>query len=152
MVAELDRHWQPFHQIEQRVSNLKRINLEIEEIKRNKETATTKHDLRETSHREKINRLITKKGQYKYNIATCKKCILSKNFTDKLMVVRDLTENPTPDNYASCPDCLDFFMRKTIRRRKLDCPAVTKSSHKDGKQTKTSKLPSLRWWWNQSES
>ena len=52
-------------------------------------------------------------------------------FTDILMIVRDPTEteNPTADNYAPCSDCLAFFMRKTMYRHKLDCQAVTKSSH-----------------------
>ena len=127
---------QSFHQRELRVSNLRRINLEIEELEGSKEIATTERDLRKL-HKEKDQtyRLITYEGQYKYNIAVFKKCIETNRFTDKLIVVRDPTEteNPTADNYAPCPDCLGFFMRKTMYRHKLDCPAVTKSSHKEGK-------------------
>ena len=63
-----------------------------------------------------------------------KKCIETNRFTDKLIVVSDPTETENPaDNYAPCPDCLGFFMGKTMYRHKLDCPAVTKSSHKEGK-------------------
>ena len=40
------------------------------------------------------------------------------------------------DNYAPCPDCLGYFMRTTMYRHKLDCPAVTKSSHKEKKTSK----------------
>ena len=134
MVAKL--HLQSFHQRELRVSNLRRINLEIEELEGSKEIATSERDLRKL-HKEKDQtyRLISYEGQYKYNIAVFKKCIETNRFTDKLIVVRDPTEmeNPTADNYAPCPDCLGFFMRKTMYRHKLDCPAVTKSSHKEGK-------------------
>ena len=136
MVAKLHRHLQSFHQRELRVSNLRRINQEIEELEGSKEIATTERDLRKL-HKEKDQtyRLITYEGQYKYKIAVFKKCIERNRFTDKLIVVRDPTEteNPTADNYAPCPDCLGFFMRKTMYRHKLDCPAVTKSSHKEGK-------------------
>ena len=136
MAAKLHPHLQSFHQRELRVSNLRRINLEIEELEGSKEIATTERDLRKL-HKEKDQtyRLITYEGQYKYNIAVFKKCIETNRFTDKLIVVRDPTEteNPTADNYAPCPDCLGFFMRKTMYRHKLDCPAVTKSSHKEGK-------------------
>ena len=136
MVAKLHRHLQSFHQRELRVSNLRRINLEIEELEGSKEIATTERDLRKLhKEKEQTYRLITYEGQYKYNIAVFKKCIDTNRFTDKLIVVRDPTEteNPTADNYAPCPDCLGFFMRKTMYRHKLDCPAVTKSSHKEGK-------------------
>ena len=136
MVAKLHRHLQSFHQRELRVSNLRQINLEIEDLEGSRESATTERDLKKL-HREKDQtyRLITYEGQYKYNIAVFKKCMETNRFTDKLMVVRDPTEteNPTADNYAPCPDCLGFFMRKTMYRHKLDCPAVTKSSHKEGK-------------------
>ena len=136
---KLHRHLQSFHQRELRVSNLRRINLEIEELEGSRETATTERDLKKL-HREKDQtyRLITYEGQYKYNIAVFKKCIETNRSTDKLLVVRDPTEteNPTADNYAPCPDCLGFFMRKTMYRHKLDCPAVTKSSYKEGKKQK----------------
>ena len=46
MVAKLHRHLQSFHQRELRVSNLRRINLEIEELEGSKEIATTEGDLR----------------------------------------------------------------------------------------------------------
>ena len=112
--AKLHCHLQSFHQRELRVSNLRRINLEIEELEGSKEIATT--DLRKL-HKEKDQtyRLITYEGQYKYNIAVFKKCKETNRFTDKLIVVRDPTEteNPTADNYAPCPDCFGFFMRKT---------------------------------------
>ena len=136
MVAKLHRHLQSFHQRELRVTNFRRINLEIEELEGSKEIATTERDLRKL-HKEKDQtyRLITYEGQYKYNIAVFKKCIETNRFTDKLIVVRDPTEteNPTAGNYAPCPDCLGVFMRKTMYRHKLDCPAVTKFSHKEGK-------------------
>ena len=41
MVAKLHRHLQSFHQRELRVSNLRRINLEIEELEGSKEIATS---------------------------------------------------------------------------------------------------------------
>ena len=101
MVAKLHRHLQSFHQGELRVSNLRRTNLEIEELEGSKEIATTERDLRKL-HKEKDQtyRLITYQGQYKYNIAVFKKCIETNRFTDKLIVVRDPTEteNPTADN------------------------------------------------------
>ena len=137
---------QSSHQRELRVSNFRRINLELEELEGSKETATTERELKKV-HRKKDQtcRLITYESQYKYIIAVFKKCIETNRFTDKLMVVREPTEtkNPTTDKYDPCPDLLGFFLRKTMYRHKLDCPAVTKSSHKEGK-TKTSKLPSLR--------
>ena len=46
MVAKLHRHLQSFHQRELRVSNLRRLNLEIEELEGSKEIATTERDLR----------------------------------------------------------------------------------------------------------
>ena len=123
-----------FHQSELRVSNLRRINLEIREFEGSEETATIERDLKKL-HREKDQtfRLITCEGQYKYNITVFKNCIETNRFTDKLMVVRNPTEteNPTADTYAACPDCLRFFMRKNMYRQKLDYPAVTKSSHKE---------------------
>ena len=136
MVAKLHRHLQSFHQRELRVSNLRRINLEIEELEGSKVIVTTERDLRKLrKEKDQTYRLITYEGQYKYNIAVLKKCIETNRFTDKLIVVRDPTEteNPTADNYAPCPDCLRFFMRKTMYRHKLDCPGVTKSSQKEGK-------------------
>ena len=136
MVAKLHRHLQSFHQRELRVSNLRRINLEIEELEGSKEIATTERDLRKLHQKkDQTYRLITYEGQYKYNFAVSKTCIERNRFTDKLIVVRDPTEteNPTADKYAPFPDCLGFFMRKTMYRHKLDCPAVTKSSHKEGK-------------------
>ena len=139
LVAKLHRHLQSFHQREHCISNLRRINLEIEELEVSKEVATTERDSR-IFHKKKDQtyRLITNEGQYKYNIAVSKKCIETNRFTDKLIVVRNPTEteNPTADNYAPCPDCLCFFMRKTMYRHKLDCPAVTKSSHKEGTNKK----------------
>ena len=105
MVAKLHRHLQSFYS----VSNLRRINLEIEELEGSNEIATTERDLRKL-HKEKDQtyRLITYEGQYKYNIAVFKKCIETNRFTDKLIVVRDPTEteNPIADNYDPCPDCL----------------------------------------------
>ena len=73
MVAKLHRHLQSFHQKELRVSNLRRINLEIEELERSRETATTESDLKKL-HKEKDQtyRLILYEGQYKYNIAVFK--------------------------------------------------------------------------------
>ena len=70
MVAKLHRHLQSFHQRELRVSNLRRINLEIEELEGSKEIVTIERDLRKL-HKEKDQtyRLITYEGQYKYNIA-----------------------------------------------------------------------------------
>ena len=69
MVAKLHRHLQSFHQRELRVSNLRQMNLEIEELEGSKEIATTERDLRKL-HKEKDQtcRLITYKGQYKFNI------------------------------------------------------------------------------------
>ena len=57
----------------------------------------------------------------------------TKWFTDKLIVVRDPTEtdNPTSDNYAACPDCLGFFMRKTSTAQ-TRLPGSYKYSNKDG--------------------
>ena len=52
MVAHLHRHLQSFHQRELRISNLRPINLEIEEIEGSKEIATTERDLRKL-HKEK---------------------------------------------------------------------------------------------------
>ena len=125
MVAKLHCHVQSFHQRELRVSNLRRINLEIEILEGSKEIARTERDLRKR-HQEKDQtyRLITYRGQYKYNIAVFKKCIETNRFTDKLIVVWDPTEteNPTADNYAPCLAWLGFFMRKTMYRHKLDCP------------------------------
>ena len=136
MVAKSHRHLQSIHQRELRVSNFRRINLEIEELEVSKKIATTERDLRKL-HKEKDQtyHLITYEGQYKYNIAVFKKCIETNRFTDKLIVIRDPTEreNPTADNYAPCPECLGFLLRKTMYRHKLDCSAVTKSSHKEGK-------------------
>ena len=127
---------QSFHQKELRISNLRRISLEIEELEGSKEIDTTELDLRKL-HKEKDEtyHLITYERQYKYNIAVFKKCIESNRFTAKLIVVRDPTEteNPKADNYDPCPDCLGFFMTKTMYRHKLDCPAVNKCSHKEGK-------------------
>ena len=79
MVFKLHRHLQSFHQRELRVSNLKRINLEIEEIEESKEIATTEQDLRKL-HKEKDQtyRLITNGSQYKYNIAVFKICMETK--------------------------------------------------------------------------
>ena len=76
MIDKLHGHLQPFHQSELRVSNLSRINLEIEELEGSKETALTERDLKKL-HREKDQtyRLITYEGRYKYNIAIFKKCI-----------------------------------------------------------------------------
>ena len=93
MVPKLHRHLQSFHQRGLRVSNLRRINLEIEEIEGSKVINTTERDLRKL-HEEKGQkyRLISYGGQYKYNIAVFKKCIDTNRFTDKLIVVRDLTE------------------------------------------------------------
>ena len=130
MVTNLHRHLQSFHHIELSVSNLRQIYLEIEKLERSKEIATTERDLRKL-HKEKDQtyRLITYEGQSEYNIAVIKKCIETNRFTDKLIVVRDPTEaeNTTIDNNAPCPDCLDFLMRKTMYRHKLDCPTVAKS-------------------------
>ena len=96
MGAKLYRQLQSFHQRELRISNLRRINLEIEELEESKEIATTERDLKKL-HEEKDQtyRLITYEGQYKYNIAIFKKCIDTNRFTDKLLVVRDptVTEN-----------------------------------------------------------
>ena len=61
MVAKLHRHLQLFHQRELRVSNLRRINLEIEELEGSKEIATTERDLRKL-HKEKDQ---TYEGRYK---------------------------------------------------------------------------------------
>ena len=147
LVAKLYRHLQSFHQKELRVSNLKWINLEIEDLEGSKEIATTERDLRKLyKEKDQTYRLITYEGQYKYNIAVFKKCIETNRFTDKLIVVRDPTEteNPTADNYAPCPDCRGFFMRKTMYRHKLDCRQLPSLAIKKEK-TKTSKLPSLRW-------
>ena len=93
MVAKLHRHLQSFHQKELRGSNLRRINLELEELEGSKEIATTERDLRKL-HKDKDQtyRLITYEGQYKYNIAVFKKCIETNRFTDKLIVVREPTE------------------------------------------------------------
>ena len=52
MVAKLRRHLQSFHQRELCVSNLRRINLEKEEVEESKEIATTEKDLRKL-HQEK---------------------------------------------------------------------------------------------------
>ena len=49
MVAKLHRHLQSFHQRELRVSNLRRINLEIEELEGSKEIATTERDFKSRS-------------------------------------------------------------------------------------------------------
>ena len=54
MVAKLHRHWQSFHQCELSVSNLRRINLKIEELEGSKETATTEHDLKKNFIEKKI--------------------------------------------------------------------------------------------------
>ena len=74
MVAKLPRHLQPFHQREFRVSNLRQINLEIEELEGSKEIAKTECNLMKP-HEEKdqIYRLIRYEGQDKYNIAVFKK-------------------------------------------------------------------------------
>ena len=135
MVAKLHCHLQSFHQRELRVSNLRQINLEIEELEGSKEIATTERDLWKL-HKEKDQtyRLIPYEGQYKYNIAFFKKRIETNRFTDRSLPTE--TENPTADNYAPCPDCLGFFMRNTMYRHKIDCPAVTKSSHKEEKKQK----------------
>ena len=128
-----------FHQRELRVINFRRINLEIEDIERSKETATTERDLRKLQReKDQTYRLITYESQCKYEIAVFKKCIQTKRFTDKLIVVRNPTEteNPTADNYASRPDCRGFSMGKTKYRHKLDYPTVTRYSHKDGKKQK----------------
>ena len=82
MVFKLHRHLQSLHQRELRVSNLRRINLEIEEIEESKEIATTERgetDLRKL-HKEKDQtyRLITYGSQYKCNIAVFKKCMETK--------------------------------------------------------------------------
>ena len=53
MVAKLHRHLQSFYQRELRVSNLGRINLEIEELEGSKETARTERDFKKL-HREMI--------------------------------------------------------------------------------------------------
>ena len=83
MVAKLHRQWQSLHQSELRVSNLRRLNLEIEEL----ETATTERDLKKLhGEKDQTYRLITYEGQYKYNIALFKKCIEMNRFTAKLMV------------------------------------------------------------------
>ena len=93
MVAKLHRHLQSSHQRELRVSNFRRINLEIENLEGSKEIATTERDLRKL-HKEKDQtyRLITFEGKYKYNIAVFKKCIETNRFTDKLIKARDPTE------------------------------------------------------------
>ena len=52
MVAHLHRHLQSFHQRELRISNLRPINLVVEEIEGSKEIATTERDLRKL-HKEK---------------------------------------------------------------------------------------------------
>ena len=60
MTAKLHRHLQSFHQRVLRVSNLRRINLEIEELGGSEEVAPTEPDLRKL-HEEKDQtyRLIT---------------------------------------------------------------------------------------------
>ena len=79
MVAKLHRHLQSFHQREVRDSNLRRINLEIEEIEESIEIATTEQDLRKLQkEKDKTYRLITFGSQYKYNIAVFKKCMETK--------------------------------------------------------------------------
>ena len=83
MVQKLTRHVDKFHRKELRVSNLQRINKEIEDLEEGRETVQTETEL-EKLRREKDNltHLIVYEGLYKYNIAVFKKCSETQNFWD----------------------------------------------------------------------
>ena len=132
LVQKLARHVSSKHIEEPRVTALRIVDQEMEDIRQGPTTESSTCRLQELHReREKLTHLIVYEGLYKYNVAVFREALEKNNFENRIIVARDPTvmDNPNAYEYLPCPNCLGFFSKKTMYRHKNECPGVD-SPHK----------------------